>query len=220
MNLHVDVELEVSVRVSGKGFVAICVFALIVAGAIHSSNEAKKLEELRESDPAAYLAILQTKDETKWMLELKELAPEDYKVELTELIAETRAIPAEEIGKNLTAYEKLVTLEPENEQFQQRVDHYQAELDQLLAEQERCSSSRKSDAYIYSKSLVRRQLRAPRTAKFGSYGQTNISVYRDCVFVIQGHVDAQNGFGALIRTHYEVRLKGTESGWTVTRIDM
>lgn len=53
--------------------------------------------------------------------------------------------------------------------------------------------------------FVRRRLKAPATAKFVAYD--NISRFTgSCDFTVEGDVDAQNSFGATIRSHYIVTL--------------
>jgi len=97
--------------------------------------------------------------------------------------------------------------------FAQKVEHYKAKLEEAKFRAKECDSARKSEAYIYAKQAIRPQLKSPRSAKFGSYGQTDITHYQDCSVMVKGFVDAQNGFGALIRSHYNVHLKHSEAGW-------
>lgn len=54
--------------------------------------------------------------------------------------------------------------------------------------------------------LIRDNLRAPTTAQFPS--TTTFSVARDdkCWFTVNGYIDSQNGFGAMIRSQFAVRL--------------
>jgi hypothetical protein len=54
--------------------------------------------------------------------------------------------------------------------------------------------------------LTRNNLRAPTTAQFPF--TTTFSVARDdkCRFTVNGYVDSQNGFGAMIRSQFEVHL--------------
>ena len=83
-----------------------------------------------------------------------------------------------------------------------------------------CNESRRSDAYTYAKEAVKLQLKSPRSAKFGSYGQTDVSLHQDCIFSVKGYVDSQNGFGAMIRSQYEVKLTGAKSEWKLTHIEV
>lgn len=53
--------------------------------------------------------------------------------------------------------------------------------------------------------FVRRRLKAPVTAQFVAYD--NLSRFTGgCEFTVEGDVDAQNSFGAAIRSHYIVML--------------
>ncbi|MEP1230773.1 MAG: hypothetical protein ABJG88_08865 [Litorimonas sp.] len=183
-------------------------------------NEAKKLDKLSQSDPDAYLQVLEGKDDMEWMLALKELDSERYTVELSKRVAATRAIPADELFKNLQAYRTLLKLEPEHEQFAQKIKHYETKLEEAKSRSKLCDGARKSEAYIYAKQIIRPQLKSSRSAKFGSYGQTDIKVYQNCEFLIKGYVDAQNGFGAMIRSHYNIHLRRNKAGWTVKTLQI
>ena len=70
-----------------------------------------------------------------------------------------------------------------------------------------CDNAGKSAAHIAAKFYVKQELKAPATAIFGSYDERNVSRMGNCEFIIHGHVDAQNSFGALIRNEYYVTLK-------------
>jgi len=58
-----------------------------------------------------------------------------------------------------------------------------------------------------SKEAVKARLRSPRSAKF-PWGASEYQVNRqDDTMVISSYVDAQNGFGAMIRNYYEVEIR-------------
>ena len=77
-----------------------------------------------------------------------------------------------------------------------------------------------NEAWRWAKWAVKQRLRSPSTADFGG------SVFSDpfqnpfkCVarggngmYTVNGYVDAQNGFGATVRTRFTVVLKTTEDG--------
>lgn len=78
-------------------------------------------------------------------------------------------------------------------------------------------------AFVMSQTFVKRQLKAPSTAEFPwiTDDQVSISTKPDCVFRVVGWVDAQNGFGAQIRSRYVVDLKylGDETGsWRMINV--
>ncbi|EKN3890759.1 hypothetical protein VYJ29_004105 [Yersinia enterocolitica] len=62
-------------------------------------------------------------------------------------------------------------------------------------------------AYKYSNGLIAEKLKSPTSAKFPSYSNINIRLINRCEFEIDGYVDAQNSFGAMIRTKYRANIK-------------
>lgn len=79
------------------------------------------------------------------------------------------------------------------------------------AENERaaCGSAANTLAHIYAQGFVEQQLAAPTTARFPSIHREGVRVtpVGNCEFLVQAYVDAQNGFGAMIRTPYAIQLK-------------
>lgn len=203
-----------------KWFFGITILGSIVLSTTLSVNETHRLKELRESDPEAYLEVLKSKDDVDWMIAMKALSPEQYNQELERRIRAAKSIPVAETYKNLKAYRKLAKIAPENMQFAQKVVHYETTMEEAKARSQTCETNLKYDAYIYAKEAVKLQLKSPRTAKFGSYGQTDIELYQNCVFIVKGYIDAENGFGAMIRSQYEVRLSANQSGWTLAYVNV
>lgn len=64
---------------------------------------------------------------------------------------------------------------------------------------------------------VRKHLRAPATAQFSGEKPVDLG---DRFTYIDGNVDAQNGFGALIRNAYRCKAEPAGDGWTVIRVDV
>jgi len=67
-----------------------------------------------------------------------------------------------------------------------------------------------------SQTLVKKRLNAPSTADFPSITDSKVSVkyLGECTHELRGYVDAQNSFGAKIRSHYYVKVqneKGTDT---------
>lgn len=60
------------------------------------------------------------------------------------------------------------------------------------------------DAFRHAKAAVKKQLKTPSTAKFadGYDSESKYKINDDESVIIQSYVDAQNSFGAMIRTHY------------------
>jgi hypothetical protein len=84
-----------------------------------------------------------------------------------------------------------------------------------------CEST--SSAYYMSQTFVRKSLKAPATAVFPSYNAEGVSTQfiGDCTHIVRSYVDAQNGFGALIRTTYFAKLKYTGGDyWNIISLDM
>lgn len=75
------------------------------------------------------------------------------------------------------------------------------------ARAKKCSDT--TMAFVMSQEFVRRRLKAPSTAEFPwiTDDQVEISTKPDCTFRVIGWVDAQNGFGAQIRSRYRVDLR-------------
>lgn len=82
-----------------------------------------------------------------------------------------------------------------------------------------------TQAFIMSQTFVKRNLKAPSTAEFpwspSSDGVTTLYL-GECKHHIVAYVDAQNGFGAMIRSKYSVTLrykKGTDT-WFLEDIEI
>jgi len=193
---------------------------------LQSATENRQLNDLRETNPDQYLKALEEKDDYKWFNALKELKPKDYQLEIAKYEKATQSIPSSEIDKNLDAYRVLSKLEPESDLYLSKVEFYEAELESLKEKRKAdkkwdklCNDS-KVEAFQHSKNLVKKSLKSPSTAKLGGYGSTDIKLFKDCEYVVSGHVDAQNGFGAMIRSTYRVHLKRTKSGWDIKDINI
>lgn len=77
-------------------------------------------------------------------------------------------------------------------------------------------------AYIMSQRFVEDRLRSPSTASFPRYSSDGVRVTQPqrCHYEVSGYVDAQNSFGATIRTRFSMRLEyiPAEEIWQATRI--
>ncbi len=92
-----------------------------------------------------------------------------------------------------------------------RPDLYQSEMErrdqEAQAERRRaCTDRRLGEAYAMIQNEVRQHLRAPATANFPARYGGGTRYEGDCVYRVVGHVDAQNGFGALLRASFEGRI--------------
>jgi hypothetical protein len=79
-------------------------------------------------------------------------------------------------------------------------------------------------AFVMSQEFVKRSLKAPSTAEFPwiTDDQVAVSAKPDCGFHVIAWVDAQNGFGAQIRSRYVVDLKYLDGSgeWQLTAINI
>lgn len=77
----------------------------------------------------------------------------------------------------------------------------------------------RSDACFMSQKFVTQNLKAPTTAQFPDWTEENcITSQAGNHWTVTSFVDAQNGFGALIRSDYTARMtyQPERDGWTLT----
>lgn len=67
-----------------------------------------------------------------------------------------------------------------------------------------CSAKGSNNAIAWAQMAGRERLRSPKTAEFGSDAVARWS--GDCNVSVYGTVDAQNGFGAMIRSTYTAKM--------------
>ena len=94
----------------------------------------------------------------------------------------------------------------------------QAKEDAKLARLDACSSV-EGQAFAVSQDAVRAKLKAPSTASF-PWTPIQAQHTGDCKFQVLAYVDAQNGFGAMIRSNYMATLTYVPEtkGWRVTAV--
>ncbi|MEM9574488.1 MAG: hypothetical protein AAF870_04570 [Pseudomonadota bacterium] len=83
------------------------------------------------------------------------------------------------------------------------------ERDKAEAAEQRIALCDRSTVAAYSKSQqeVTARLRSPSSAKFPWITEIASEHVGDCKFQIFAHVDAQNGFGAMLRIYYQAKLQ-------------
>ena len=81
------------------------------------------------------------------------------------------------------------------------------EAKRLQREAELAAQNAAIEAFVMSQTFVKRQLRSPATAKFPSILEADVRDLGDGRFFVSAYVDAENAFGALIRTHYKATLR-------------
>lgn len=74
-----------------------------------------------------------------------------------------------------------------------------------VATQEQATSNRKLESIVFAESIIEKILKAPSTAKFVDVEAYELSNQKD-VWAVNGYVDSQNSFGAMIRNQWEVQL--------------
>lgn len=64
----------------------------------------------------------------------------------------------------------------------------------------------KLEAYTMSQTFVKEKLKSPSTAEFTCDYEKDVNQISDSMFVVNGFVDSQNGFGAMLRSSYRCTL--------------
>jgi len=77
------------------------------------------------------------------------------------------------------------------------------------------SISEKTDIQIHSQNVIKAILKSPSTAKFPNITEWYIAKDREKI-VVQSYVDAQNSFGAFLRSQFQITY--TPSGDTITSL--
>lgn len=80
-----------------------------------------------------------------------------------------------------------------------------------------------SRALIEARDFVKARLKAPRTAKWPGLFATDEKVTHlgDGTYAILSYVDAENTFGAMVRTHYVCKVRYVGEGeWRLEELDM
>lgn len=70
---------------------------------------------------------------------------------------------------------------------------------------EQAKKDREIMSIVFAKSVIEKTLKAPSTAKFVDVQAYELSNLKD-VWAVNGYVDSQNSFGAMIRSQWEVQL--------------
>lgn len=195
-------------RWQGLGLAVVSILFAINASTIYVGQREERWAGLRVTDPDAYLAELAPIDKDRWLRELLELRPEVYQAEIAR-----RAREAEEAAVHLADEAEAKRVEAEARRVAEEAEATQREQDTAArraeaevrraaeAEEARLAAcdGNEAAAYVMIQTDVRSGLKAPSTARFpaGSRGRTQY--LGDCVYAVQGHFDAQNGFGAMIR---------------------
>lgn len=128
---------------------------------------------------------------------------------------------AREDAKQAALAEKQATIDAGKRRQEADKRAAEAEAAKAAALAKKCNDT--TSAFVMSQEFVKRNLKAPSTAEFPwiTDDRVAISTRPGCAFHVVGWVDAQNGFGAQIRSTYRVDLKylGDKAGtWRLTGI--
>ena len=82
-------------------------------------------------------------------------------------------------------------------------------------------ADRRAEAFTVCEQFVERRLKAPGTAKFSHVWDSTISGSGGGPYEIDGYVDAQNSFGALLRNRYSCSVEASSGkSWTLKSLSM
>jgi hypothetical protein len=75
-------------------------------------------------------------------------------------------------------------------------------------------------AFVMAQEFVSRQLKAPGSAEYPWFSDPLVSVANlgGCRFVVSGYVDAENSFGAKLRSRFVVELGRQGNNWTAYEV--
>ncbi|WP_163265590.1 hypothetical protein [Chelativorans alearense] len=77
-------------------------------------------------------------------------------------------------------------------------------------------------AFVASQTFVKREMKVPATAEFPYISSEGVSVTElgDCRFTVKAYVDAENSFGAKLRTPYsmDIRFNRADEIWSASNI--
>jgi len=76
-------------------------------------------------------------------------------------------------------------------------------------------------AYIMMQGFVKERLVSPASAKFPRMNNYDVKIQKDeHIYFIQGYVDSQNSFGAMLRTYYSgAVIQEDEKYWSLFKLD-
>ena len=79
----------------------------------------------------------------------------------------------------------------------------------------------KVTAHVMAREFVEQSLKSPGSAKYPWESSDDVTTYLgNQIYIVKSYVDSQNGFGALIRTNFTVKLEQTSNeNWTLLDID-
>jgi len=86
----------------------------------------------------------------------------------------------------------------------------------------RCNSGQSSvdkfDAYAAAQEFVKKSLKAPSTASFPTTNEATVTDLGNGQWRVQAWVDAQNSFGAMLRSNFECTIKFSDDDWYLEKL--
>jgi hypothetical protein len=82
--------------------------------------------------------------------------------------------------------------------------------------------SNREEAFYTSETFLEDYLKAPSTAKFPIYSSSdvNISQIDSITYSVNSWVDAENSFGAMLRSRYFMKLRKVNGSWFMTYLEI
>jgi len=77
---------------------------------------------------------------------------------------------------------------------------------------EQTADDSRRGAYLICKQFVEQRLRSPKSAEFPNSSEAQVQPISDGDYEVHAHVDAQNAFGAMIRSTFDCTVKPLPDG--------
>jgi len=81
------------------------------------------------------------------------------------------------------------------------------------------SMTTSESAWYACRQFTEDRLKAPTTAKFERYNSSRVTQYGNGEWGVSMYVDAENSFGAMIRSDFECRLRKEGENWRLINIE-
>ncbi|MGQ1889145.1 hypothetical protein ACT29H_01755 [Thermophagus sp. OGC60D27] len=123
-----------------------------------------------------------------------------------------------ELDKLISEVDSIVSLYPELTPYADSVVFKQRPNweNKILEKQKSILAIR---AFNVAQEAVKKRLRSPSTANFASFHDNESKSWdEDGIFICQFHVDSQNGFGAMVRTRWQVKLLPVDGNFKVIEV--
>ena len=177
-----------------------------------------ELADWQMDDLLPYVSFSISKQKKTVYTEAEVLCNSDiYTIEYTD---EERIIKKN--GSPLFAINKQEEIEEFNKETQELLEASQKTLDQINSgnnEDSTLSNDEKGHIWTEAKYAVEEQLKSPSTADFPSVNHATITK-SGASYTVSSYVDAENSFGAIIRTNFTVTIEKSGDIYTITSVIM